>query len=63
MADISTSLKWNGELKFTGCNAKEFATDFDGNTETSASPMEVLLESVGGCSAIDVVLILQKMLK
>ena len=61
MADISTSLKWNGELKFTGRNAKGFTTDFDGNTEISASPMEGLLESVGSCSAIDVVLILQKM--
>ena len=61
MTDISTSLKWNGELKFTGHNAKGFETDFDGNTQTSPSPMEVLLESVGSCSAIDVVLILQKM--
>ncbi len=61
MADISTSLKWNGELKFTGQNAKGFETDFDGNTQTSSSPMEILLESVGSCSAIDVVLILQKM--
>ncbi len=61
MADISTNLKWNGDLKFTGRNANGFETDFDGNTVTSSSPMEVLLESVGSCSAIDVVLILQKM--
>jgi putative redox protein len=61
MADISTSLQWNGELKFTGRNAQGFETNFDGNTQTSSSPMEILLESVGSCSAIDVVLILQKM--
>ena len=61
MADISTSLKWNGELKFTGRNAQGFETNFDGNAQTSSSPMEILLESAGSCSAIDVVLILQKM--
>ncbi len=61
MADISTNLVWNGELKFTGRNAQGLTTNFDGNAHTSPSPMEILLESVGSCSAIDVVLILQKM--
>jgi putative redox protein len=61
MATITTKLKWDGELQFTGRNAKGFETVMDGNVRAAASPMEILLESLGGCTAIDVVLILQKM--
>lgn len=61
MAKITTKLIWKSDLNFIGHNAKGFATAMDGNTEIGPSPMELLLESVGGCSAIDVVLILQKM--
>lgn len=61
MTTVTTHLTWNGELQFTGKTAKGFATVIDGNTQAAASPMELLLEAVGGCSAIDVVLILQKM--
>jgi putative redox protein len=58
---MTTTLIWNGDLQFTGQNGKGLATAMDGNTESGPSPMELLLEAVGGCSAIDVVLILQKM--
>lgn len=61
MATMTTQLTWKGELQFTGRNAKGFETAIDGNTQSGASPMELLLEAVGGCSAIDVVLVLQKM--
>ncbi len=61
MANMITKLTWNRDLQFTGQNVKGFSTTIDGNTEVGPSPMELLLESVGGCSAIDVVLILQKM--
>src|SRR5437870_10627941 len=61
MATITTQLTWKGELQFAGKTAKGFETVMDGNTQVAASPMELLLEAVGGCSAIDVVLILQKM--
>ena len=61
MANMITKLTWNSDLQFTGQNAKGLATALDGNTEVGPSPMELLLEAVGGCSAIDVVLILQKM--
>ena len=61
MATVTTKLTWDGELQFTGKTAKGFATVMDGNTQAAASPMELLLEATGGCSAIDVVLILQKM--
>jgi putative redox protein len=58
---MTTKLIWKSELNFTGQNAKGLTTPIDGNTESGPSPMELLLEAVGGCSAIDVVLILQKM--
>jgi putative redox protein len=61
MASLTTKLTWSNELQFTGQQAKGFATLIDGNTTAGPSPMELLLEAVGGCSAIDVVLILQKM--
>ena len=61
MTTMTTQLTWKGELQFTGRNAKGLETAIDGNTQAGASPMELLLEAVGGCSAIDVVLILQKM--
>lgn len=57
---MTTKLIWNGRLQFIGTNHKGFETRFDGNTEMAASPMEILLEAVGACSAIDVVLILEK---
>ncbi len=58
---VQTKLTWKSDLEFTGQNAKGFTTTMDGNTQAAPSPMELLLESIGGCSAIDVVLILQKM--
>lgn len=61
MPSVTTKLTWNGDLKFTGQTAKGFETVMDGNTQVAASPMELLLESIGGCSAIDVVMILQRM--
>jgi putative redox protein len=60
MSDLTTKLNWNGGLKFIGVNRKGMETAFDGNTEAAASPMEILLESLGACTAIDVVLILEK---
>lgn len=61
MATVTTHLTWDGELQFTGKTASGLTTVMDGNRQAGASPMELLLEATGGCSAIDVVLILQKM--
>jgi putative redox protein len=58
---MMTKLIWKSELSFIGQNADGLTTTIDGNKESGPSPMELLLEAVGGCSAIDVVLILQKM--
>jgi len=61
MANVTVKLTWNGELRFTAQNGKGFETALDGNTQVAPSPMELLIEALGGCTAIDVVLILQKM--
>ena len=60
MSDVTTKLIWNGGLKFTGQNADGQETVFDGNKKEAASPVEILLEALGACSAIDVVVILEK---
>jgi putative redox protein len=60
MADVITTVSWNGELSFTGTNAKGHQTRFDGNTLAAASPVEILLEALGTCMAIDVVVVLEK---
>ncbi len=60
MADVTTTVSWNGELSFTGTNAKGHQTMFDGKTQTAASPVEILLEALGACMAVDVVVVLEK---
>jgi putative redox protein len=54
-------VKWVEGLTFLGESASGHQILMDGNAgEKSPSPMEMLLMSAGGCSAIDVVSILQK---
>ncbi|MFC3393983.1 OsmC family protein [Brenneria rubrifaciens] len=54
-------VKWIEGLTFLGESASGHQVMMDGNAGDKApSPMEMLLISVGGCSAIDVVSILQK---
>src|SRR5213082_838393 len=60
MSDMTARLIWNGGLKFTGVNAGGIETAIDGDHQAGATPMEILLEAVGACSAIDVVLIMEK---
>lgn len=60
MADITTSIVWEGGLKFTGKNVKGHTTVFDGKALDAASPVEILLEALGACAAIDVVIVLEK---
>ena len=60
MADVTTTVIWNGELSFTGTNAKGHQTMFDGKTQAAASPVEILLEALGACMAVDVVVVLEK---
>lgn len=60
MADVATSIVWEGGLKFTGKNAKGHTTAFDGKTLDAASPVEILLEALGACTAVDIVIVLEK---
>lgn len=60
MADVTTTITWNGGLKFTGVNAKGHQTILDGKTLEAASPVEILLETLGACTAVDVVVVLEK---
>ncbi|MCL7926752.1 MAG: OsmC family protein [marine benthic group bacterium] len=52
-------LEWKGEFRFEG-RADEARTAIDGDGQVGPSPVNLLLESVGACTAIDVVDILQK---
>lgn len=63
---MSTSMKlvevdWNGELSFVGKNSKG-STVFlgDASSPKGISPMELLLIGLAGCTAMDVVSILDK---
>lgn len=61
MSDVVAKVIWQGDGRFIARNLEGFETTFDGNGKTSASPVEILVESIGACSAVDVVLILDKM--
>ena len=54
------SLSWSEGTRFEARNGRGAVTSLDGEGTLSPSPMELLLESVGGCSGIDVVEILRK---
>ncbi|WJV53602.1 OsmC family protein [Prodigiosinella aquatilis] len=58
---MQARVKWVEGLTFIGESASGHQVLMDGNAGDKApSPMEMVLMSVGGCSAIDVVSILQK---
>ena len=60
MSDMTAKLIWQNRLAFKGISQTGHETIIDGNRQTAASPMDLLLEAVGSCSAIDVVMILDK---
>jgi putative redox protein len=58
---MQARVRWVEGLTFMGESASGHQVLMDGNAGDKApSPMEMLLMSAGGCSAIDVVSILQK---
>ncbi|CAI1235502.1 OsmC-like protein [Serratia plymuthica] len=58
---MQARVKWVEGLTFLGESASGHQVLMDGNAGDKApSPMEMVLMSVGGCSAIDVVSILEK---
>ena len=56
----SIQLVWKGDFRFDGTARGGSITAIDGNSEAGVSPVDLLLESVGACAAIDVVDILRK---
>lgn len=53
---------WNGTgLEFTGNSPNGVSLPIDGNAKTGTSPMALLLNSLAGCAAIDIVVILERM--
>lgn len=60
MSDVTVKLNWNGGLKFTGLDSQGHETIIDGDHQAGPSPVELLLEALGACSAIDVVIIMEK---
>lgn len=60
MSDVTVKLSWVGEHVFTAENAGGVKTVLDGNRQAGASPVEIMLEALGACSAIDVVVIMEK---
>jgi len=60
MSDLTVKLNWNGGSKFTGKNAGGLETAIDGDKQSAASPVELLLEALGACVSVDVVAILEK---
>jgi putative redox protein len=60
MSDLTAKLSWDGGLRFTGVNAGGIETGIDGDKQSGASPVELLLEALGACSSVDVVTILEK---
>ncbi len=61
MSDVTVKLNWNGGSKFTGVNAGGVETAIDGDKQSGASPVELLVEALAACVSIDVVAILEKM--
>ena len=56
---MKATVKWQNGLNFIGKSDTGHEMTLSGNGEF-LSPMEAVLQSMGGCSSIDVVLILQK---
>lgn len=62
---MKSTLAYTGKYKFEANNNRNHITKFsskgiEGGDENSATPMEIMLQSVAACSGIDVVSILEK---
>lgn len=63
---MNTSIKWDGKLAFSGITPSGHELKMDtaeslGGENSAPTPVELLLNAVAGCTAIDIVLILEKM--
>jgi putative redox protein len=58
----TASIRWVGEQKFLGTSpsGQAVAIDSDRESNTAPGPMEMVLMALGGCTATDMVIILEK---
>src|ERR1700689_2157386 len=56
----TAKVKWVGQEDFPATLPSGRAVPFDGKSNSAAGPMEMLLGALGSCTAVDVVLILEK---
>ena len=57
---IQAVVKWAGQMQFAGTGNAGHPLLIDGESKTANSPMELVLMALCGCTAYDVVSILQK---
>jgi putative redox protein len=57
---MQATVKWSGKMQFTGTGNGGHSVLLDGDNKAGNSPMELVLIALCGCTAFDVVSILQK---
>lgn len=57
---IQAAVKWAGQMQFAGTGNAGHSVLIDGESKAANSPMELVLVALCGCTAYDVVSILQK---
>ena len=57
---VTVNAKWDRELRFEGVGSSKHTVMMDGDSKLANSPMELVLIALCGCTAVDVVNILQK---
>jgi putative redox protein len=60
VSDVQAKVVWKKGLEFSCQTSRGVETSMDGDARAGASPVEILLEALGVCGAIDVVTILEK---
>jgi putative redox protein len=61
MSTVQVSTKWTGEaLDFVGTDARGYQVEMGGKNSTKASPSQLMLLGLAGCTGMDVVSILEK---
>ena len=60
MSDVEAKVTWVKGLEFSCQSSRGVKTLMDGDGLAAANPVEILLEALGVCGAIDVVTILEK---
>jgi putative redox protein len=57
---LQARVKWSGQMQFAGTGNAGHSVTMDGESKAGNSPMELVLIALCGCTAADVVSILQK---